>query len=158
MKRSEHGFTILEIIVVLVLMAIISAYAIGRSAGTQGMELAGQVDRISNHIRYAQAMALKQSDTVWGITCDANDYSLFQTDTATLVILPGETSNKISLSDLGVGMGAFDLFFDKIGKPYTAYVDETSYTPVSAGNQLHINITGGGSITLTITPETGLIQ
>ena len=151
MKRSEHGFTILEIIVVLVLMAIISAYAIGRSAGTQGMELAGQVDRISNHIRYAQAMALKRSDTVWGITCDASDYWFFQTNTATIVILPGETSNKISLS----GMGAFDPFFDKIGKPYTAYVDETTNTPVSAGNPLQITI---GSATLTITPETGLIQ
>ena len=158
MKRSEHGFTMLEIIVVLVLMAIVSAYAIGRSAGTQRMELAGQADKISNHIRYAQAMALKQSDTVWGITCDANDYSFFQTDTATLVMLPGETSNTISLSGLGVGMDAFTLFFDNIGKPYTAYTDASTNTPVSTGNPLEITITAGGSMTLTITPETGLIQ
>jgi prepilin-type N-terminal cleavage/methylation domain-containing protein len=60
MRRNQQGFTLIEITAVLVLMAIISAYVIGRSVSTESIDLAAQTDRIQNQIRYTQAAAMKQ--------------------------------------------------------------------------------------------------
>ena len=159
MQRDQHGFTLIEITAVLVLMAIISAYVIGRSIGTEQIDLAGQTDKIRNQIRYVQSTAMKRSDAIWGITCDTNQYWMFQTNILTPVLLPGEQNTQINLSDLGLDPMAlpFTLFFDRVGKPYTAYTDETTNTPLA--NNLTLTISAGAqSRTLTVIPETGLVQ
>lgn len=164
MYRNNHGFTLIEIIAVLVLMSIIAASVLVRGMDTDQIDLMAQVAKIRNHIRYAQAMALKRSDKNWGIKCDgSNAYWFFEgtnpDDSASQLPLPGEKSSQILLADIDVTVDGFELYFDKYGRPYTAYTDETSNTPVSAGNPLAITISAGsGSVTLSITPETGLIQ
>jgi prepilin-type N-terminal cleavage/methylation domain-containing protein len=102
MKHDQQGFTLIEITAVLVLMAIISAYVIGRSINTEQIDLAGQTDKIRNQIRYVQSTAMKRSDAIWGITCDTNQYWMFQTNILTPVLLPGEQNTQINLSDLGL--------------------------------------------------------
>jgi prepilin-type N-terminal cleavage/methylation domain-containing protein len=163
MPRNQHGFTLIEITVVLVLMAIISAYVIGRSVAPGQIDLAAQTDKIRNQIRYAQAAAMKQSDAIWGITSNTNQYWMFRRVTGmpvtdTLVILPGEQNAQINLSDLGIdSLTAFTLFFDRIGKPYTAYVDATNNAPLL--NPLTIIAsTGAQSRTFRVMPETGLVR
>lgn len=163
MYRNNHGFTFIEMIVVLVLMSIIAASVLVRGMDTDQIDLMAQVAKIRNHIRYAQAMAMKRSDKNWGIKCDGNAYWFFEgtnpDDSASQLPLPGEKSSQILLADIDVTVDGFELYFDKYGRPYTAYTDETSNTPVSAGNPLAITISAGsGSVTLSITPETGLIQ
>ncbi len=115
MQRNQHGFTLVEITVVLVLMAIISAYVIGRSINTEQIDLAAQTDKIRVQIRYAQAMAMKRSDIdeIWGIKFDpGNDqYWLFSVDVPVVVndedlpinqvTFPGERNKKVSAADLG---------------------------------------------------------
>ena len=158
MYRNNHGFTFIAIIVVLVLMSIIAAGVMVHSINTDELDMMAQVAKIRNHIRYAQARAMKRNE-IWGITCAAGDYWHFKDSTSNPVQLPGETATTISLADLGVGMGDFSVYFDKLGRPYTAYTDETSNTPVSAGSPLTITISAGSdSFTLSVTPETGLIQ
>jgi prepilin-type N-terminal cleavage/methylation domain-containing protein len=163
MPRNQFGFTLIEITVVLVLMAIIAAYAIGRSIGTGQIDLAAQISRIQDQIRYAQTMAMKQSDTIWGITSNTNQYWMFERTSITPVtdtpaILPGEQNAQITLSDLGIdSLTAFTLFFDRIGKPYTAYVDATTNTPLV--NPLTITASAGTqSRTFRVMPETGLVR
>ncbi len=163
MYRNNHGFTFIEMIVVLVLMSIIAASVLVRGMDTDQIDLMAQVAKIRNHIRYAQAMAMKRSDKNWGIKCDGNAYWFFEgtdpDDSANQLLLPGEKNSQILLADIDVTIDGFELYFDKYGRPYTAYTDETSNTPVSAGNPLAITISAGaGSVTLSITPETGLIQ
>ncbi len=163
MYRNNHGFTFIEMIVVLVLMSIIAASVLVRGMDTDQIDLMAQVAKIRNHIRYAQAMAMKRSDKNWGIKCDGNAYWFFEgtdpDDSANQLLLPGEKNSQILLADIDVTVAGFELYFDKYGRPYTAYTDETSNTPVSAGNPLAITISAGsGSVTLSITPETGLIQ
>ena len=163
MYRNNHGFTFIEMIVVLVLMSIIAASVLVRGMDTDQIDLMAQAAKIRNHIRYAQAMAMKRSDKNWGIKCDGNAYWFFEgtnpDDSASQLPLPGEKSSQILLADIDVTVDGFELYFDKYGRPYTAYTDETSNTPVSAGNPLAITISAGsGSVTLSITPETGLIQ
>ena len=167
MQRNQQGFTLIEITAVLVLMAIISAYVIGRSVSTEQIDLAAQTDRIRNQIRYTQAAAMKQYDEtlkVWGIKCDAgpNQYWLFEgqnpDDVSKQINFPGERNLKISLAGLGVdSMTAFTLFFDRFGRPYTNYTDETTNVPL--GSQLTITISDDGQTrTIRVSPETGLAQ
>ncbi len=167
MKRYQHGFTLVEITAVLVLMAIISAYVIGRSVNTEQIDLAVQTDRIRNQIRYTQAAAMKQYDEalkVWGLKCNAspNQYWLFEgqnpDDVSKQKNFPGEQNLKISLAGLNVdSMTAFTLFFDRFGRPYTAYTDEITNIPLA--NPLTITIsTDGQTRTIRVSPETGLAQ
>jgi prepilin-type N-terminal cleavage/methylation domain-containing protein len=167
MQRNQQGFTLIEITAVLVLMAIISAYAIGRSVNTEQIDLSAQTDRIRNQIRYTQAAAMKQYDgtlKVWGLKCDAgpNQYWLFEgqnpDDVSKQKTFPGESNLKISLADRGVdSMTAFTLFFDRFGRPYTAYTDETTNIPLA--NPLTITISADSqNRTIRVSPETGLAQ
>ena len=172
MQRNQRGFTLIEITVVLVLMAIISAYVIGRSLNTEQIDLAAQTDRIRNQIRYAQAAAMKRSDRIWGIKCDTNNdqYWLFsvpipvtadaENQADNQIAFPGERTKKISLADLGIeDMTGFTLFFDRIGKPYNAYVDEGDPSNVAINNDLVIAVAAGGNTRqIRVIPETGLTR
>jgi prepilin-type N-terminal cleavage/methylation domain-containing protein len=155
MKINEHGFTLLEIIVVLILIGVISVVFVSRTMNIQQIDLETRTAKVQTHIRYAQTMAMKRSDTIWGIKCYGTDYWLFRTndpDTeSNQVQFLGESSVKVPMSS----MGAFTLFFDKYGIPYTSYTDENTNDPVSAGNALSIQI---DSENFNITPETGFIQ
>ena len=78
--RRPSGFTMLEIIVVLLLMSILAATVIGRSITTSNLDLPSATDKIRNQIRFAQAQAMKRSDAVWGIQSDSANkkYWLFR--------------------------------------------------------------------------------
>ena len=171
MQRNQQGFTLIEITAVLVLMAIISAYVIGRSVNTEQIDLAAQTDRIRNQIRYAHSMAMKRSDRIWGIRCDnANkQYWLFsvqipvalnaENQADNQIVFPGERNKKISLADIGIeGMNEFTLFFDHIGRPYTAYTDKDNNSPLAAPGQTITISAGSQTRQITVTPETGLTQ
>ena len=167
MQRNQHGFTLVEITAVLVLMAIISAYVIGRSVNTEQIDIAAQTDRIRNQIRYTQAAAMKQYDEtlkVWGLKSNAgtNQYWLFEgqnpDDISKQRNYPGEQNTKVSLADRGINsMTAFTLFFDRFGRPYTAYIDEITNVPLAG--PLNIVISGSGQTrTIRLSPETGVAQ
>jgi MSHA pilin protein MshC len=154
--RNSSGFTLVEIVVVVVLIGIISAVVFARSISMDRMNIVGEVDKIRNHIRYAQSMAMKRNE-VWMISCDGSQYWMADS-TSTAVPLPGETATTISLADLGVGMNAFTVYFDPLGIPYHAYVDEDNNSPVTPGNPRFINISAESeSQALIVTPQTGLI-
>ena len=174
MQRDQHGFTLVEITAVLVLMAIISAYVIGRSIGTEQIELSGQTDKIRTQIRYAQAMGLKRSDTdkIWGIKFDSgnNQYWLFSVDVPVVansedlpinqVTFPGEQNLRVSAADFGVDIKplAFPLlFFDRLGKPYTQYTDDTTNDDLDGPLTITLSASSQNR-TITVIPETGLVQ
>ena len=174
MKRLQNGFTLVEITAVLVLMAIISAYVIGRSINTEQIDLAGQTDKIRNQIRYAQSTAMKRSDKdeIWGIKFDpaTDQYWLFFASIpvgagapdldAQQVIFPGEQGKKVSAAAVGVDITPFlntTLFFDRFGIPYVSYTDLAANTAL--GNDLVITLSSNGEDrTITVTPETGLVR
>ena len=164
MIHKEHGFTLIEIVVVMVLISIVAAAVFTRSITTDELNLRSRAEKIQNHIRYAQSMALK-TDQVWGIVSSGPQYWLFKgylpSEVNTAQNLPGEEPGKIIMTGSGMDLNNFLLFFDQIGKPYRTYTDPSNNLPVSAAAPVTIIITSeeDGSIKrqLSITPETGLI-
>ena len=162
--RKQSGFTIFEIVVVLIVMSIITAFAIGRGL-SPGTELSVQTEVLKTHLRHAQARALN-SKIPWGIrTNSAGDtYWLFryQNPTVMSVQLPGEDSSTVSLAPKGITITAGTYSFDSRGAPY--YTDENG-TPAAAGTSLRdlgadqVITLQKSSVTetITITKSTGFI-
>jgi len=96
--RDDRGFTIIEVIVVLIVLGILTAIVISRGSSTATYTLRSEVDVVKTHIRYAQARAMNAS-SVWGIQFqDGNSYFLYKFETGqTSVILPGEDSAVVNL-------------------------------------------------------------
>jgi type II secretory pathway pseudopilin PulG len=151
-------------VVVLMLMTIIAATVLGRAITSSEIDLNSEADKIRNHLRFAQAEAMKRSNTVWGIKSDRTEYWLFRgtnpDNAASEVRLPGAlysgASNRVSEGDIKVAVSDFTVFFDRIGKPYSAYMSETTNTPLPG--RLTISVTAGDNRSITIEPETGLIR
>jgi type II secretory pathway pseudopilin PulG len=163
--RRSSGFTIVEIIVVLLMMSIIAATVLGRSIKAIDLDLNAATDKIRNHLRFAQAEAMKRSDTVWGIKFESGQYWLFRgtapDNAGDQVLLPGADysggSNKVSLpTGLSLTATKSTVFFDRIGKPYEAYTNATLNTELAA--EMLVTVTAGESRTIRIEPETGLVR
>jgi prepilin-type N-terminal cleavage/methylation domain-containing protein len=164
MIHKEHGFTLIEIVVVMVLISIVAATVFTRSITTDAINLRSRAEKVQNHIRYAQSMAMKTGD-VWGIFSSSPQYWLFEgylpEEVTDAQLLPGEDTEQIILTGSGINLNNFLLYFDEMGKPYKTYNSPTVNVPVTAAAPLTITITSeeDGSIQrkLSITPETGLI-
>jgi len=161
MKPNDHGFTLIEIVVVLVLISIVATTVFTRSITADELNLVSRAEKIQAHIRYAQSMAMKGND-VWGIYCFGNKYSLFKENFLLKVKLPGENSDEIDLNGSGVNIPNFPLFFDNFGRPYFVYPSDPVTSAVEGANgslTIKIQSTEDTSIVrkLSITPETGLI-
>jgi len=163
--RDHRGFTLIEIVAILIITGIVAAVIINRAIGVTDAGRVSQENVIKNHIRYAQSMAMKRGTIiipVWGIKCDGTAYWLFRTNApdtpANQVVLPDENSVKVTLANKHVTMTAFTVFFDANGRPYTTYTDATTNTPVSASLSITVNsLPAGSSGTFSIAPETRFI-
>lgn len=154
---NNRGMTLIEVIVVLLVMGIISAVAVNRFWAAGAVEDDAAEDVVRSHIRYAQAMAMKQNRFFWGIKCDGSDYWLFRTDNETdatepdnnLLFLPGESAQKVT----SPAMAAFTVYFDRFGKPRVYDANAGRTVPITGDLVIAI---GGDSI--RISPETGFVS
>jgi len=151
-NRRNAGFTMIEIITVLVLIGIVTVVVVGRQISVN-TELHSQVSAVKTHIRYAQSLCMN-SDITWGICCDGSDYWLFKDgDTGDQVRLPGENSSTVDLSDKDISMDTFTVSFTEKGVPCT---DDGATVTQSGDRNISISA-GGDSESITITQNTGYI-
>ena len=149
--KKNHGFTMLEIIAVLLIMAIVTVVAVSKVASTSEYELKSQTAVIKGHLRYAQIRAIK-SNGQWGICCDGSSYWLFRNGSTTVkVILPGENSDTVTLPS-GVTVSTETVSFDDWGSPY-ANADTTH-----PSTDITITVTCNGTESILITKNTGYID
>ena len=143
--REEYGFTVIEIIAVLLLIGIISVIVVSRNQDL-GAEALGQREVIKNHIRYAQLMAMK-SNTACGVQFAGSSYSVFRNNSTTdKIILPNKENTDLSIS-ADLGSANETIYFDLWGIPYS---DAVFTTPRPSGLI--------GSLGITITADTGHVQ
>lgn len=145
--RFNPGFTLIEVVVVLILVGVLTAVAVSRFTDTNAAERAA-ADSLKAHLRQAQGLAI-DSDTVWGVQASGGSYHLFYVDDDTNTVVtqrfPGEDADNI---DFPSGVSAtFTVYFDGWGRPCS---DQSCETPIT-------NAITAIDSRVTITPETGYI-
>ena len=149
---TQGGFTMIEIISVLVIVGIISAVAVSRMSDTSAYDLASQLEVVKGHLRLAQSRAIG-SGTPWGITfATSKTYYLFQgLGSTTPVQLLGENNPTVSLTTKKSGLTI-------TSTPQTITFEAYGGPTDTSGNLLTANVTvatNGGNI--TVTKNTGYI-
>ncbi|MFC0251711.1 GspH/FimT family pseudopilin [Massilia consociata] len=171
-KGRQGGFTMVELIIVIVLVGILSAFAASRFFDRRGFDAAAFADQTSALLRYAQKTAIARNAPVYVMLDDkriALCYDAPRVDCAPVSLVPtpgnsigGPSSDThcrfggwyciarpegVQLSR-SVPMSAFS--FDGLGRPATTggSFDGLVLTIASAGE----------SRTVSVTPETGYVR
>ena len=170
-RINHNGFTMLEIIMVLMITGIIAVVAVTRMSSSENNLIAAS-DTLASHLRLAQARAMNSSvdpvtESVWGVRfISATQYHLFYcatksacdpTSAANQTVFPGAEGIVIDISRGGVqvanGAGLI-LAFNRFGTPYT---NANLTTILTSTRQLTIQDNNGRTTTINITPQTGMI-
>jgi prepilin-type N-terminal cleavage/methylation domain-containing protein len=152
------GFTLRELIIVLVIVGIISAIALSRTSNDPVM-LSTQVNQLAGDIRYVQALAMTQSQR-YRINLAAGGYTFTRADAGgTAVVHPATGSTAQINWSSGVTLGALVnlpsnlIAFDGRGAPYTNTVATTALTTTGT-----ITLSkGGANQTVTVEAYTGKV-
>lgn len=80
--HNNHGFTLVEIISVLIIIAIVSSFMVSRF-NTDTSDIYSIESLFRSHIRYAQSKSMQSDASVWGIRINKglDEYWLFNSDT-----------------------------------------------------------------------------
>ncbi len=101
---NTKGFTLVELIMVMIIMGILSIVVTTRVIETTALNQDINISTIRDHIRYASDYALaKGIKTVVSFDVGANQYSLFEEDLAGRTILINPEDNQNFVITLGSG-------------------------------------------------------
>lgn len=137
-RTGNRGFTLVEITAVLVILAIVGAVVLSRTASITRNKLAAEVDMLKGNLRYAQARAMND-DLAWEVTLTASGYGLFRDSTAQN--LPEGSPSHSFASGVALTSGATTVSFDSWGSP----------------GPNDITLTLNGSEDILVTKNTGFI-
>jgi prepilin-type N-terminal cleavage/methylation domain-containing protein len=152
--KKNCGFTMLEVIAVLIILGIITAFVVSRSTNIRA-ELSSETETVKAHLRYAQCMALANDIYSWRITLSSGSpdyYTLSKINksdgTETNPInLPNEDSPTHTLpTGISITSGSGTVTFDEWGSPGITTLNIILSDGV------------GNSETITITKNTGFID
>lgn len=173
---DRGGFSLIEIVVVLLLLGILSAIAISKYS-TNNITAVTEADLFKASLRYAQQRAMGDIST-WGISvaADGLSYSLFTNNPDLKInpILPGVGANARALSS-GVSMSASnavdnggkkEIIFDYRGRLVasggsntTAGKEYLKTGPLAVlGSDATVTFTGDTGKSMTIYAKTGFAQ
>ncbi len=139
-RKNAHGFTLIEIIAVLMIIGIMSAVAVTIFSSLDKYKLISEVEILKSHLRYAQSRAMNDTATSWGIVITTESYTL-QKNGDPASSLPNENSYTHTFLK-GVTGDAANVTFDIWGSP---------------SGDTTVILTAGDSRTITVTPNTGFI-
>jgi MSHA pilin protein MshC len=157
LRLLNKGFTLIELIVVIVIMAILSIF-IFPSLIHRNINVAAQADQLVSDLIYTRTLSLTSGERYHWVKLSANTYQI-QNSSGNPIVYPGTGLNTISLSS-NITFGTLSnlpnssVAFDGKGTPYVDNV-----TPGTILTSLAtIALTDGSSTkTVAITPSTGWI-
>ena len=152
MRRAEQGWTLIELVVVIVLIATLALIIMMHWPGT-GINLEAEAQQLASDIRYTQALAMTQGQR-YRTNFTATDYGI-ATRTGTAVPHPVTGTNTVALATGITLSSTFPyLVFDGKGSPYT----DTALPGTALTADAVLTVSGGGnSITVRISPQTGRV-
>lgn len=157
-RTREGGFTLIEVVLVVILVGIMAAVAIPRFPTFP--KTGAVATKLTRDIRYAKELA-DRVQTMCGVYfIDSSSYRVFQdNDTSTAAIDPitGKgfvvtLSGKFSGVTLSQSFAGNTLKFNALGTPL-----DGSDTPLAAASTITVSGTGGDR-TVTVEPNTGKVN
>lgn len=159
MKRSKRqaGFTLVELVIVLVLVGIVSAYVVALNTNSAALTARSQADKLASDIRHAQSLAM-----TWGqslqITASATGYSVSCVSTtagspcnnAPTIggVVTDPVTNSSFQNNLARGVSL-------INYP-SAFSINSIGIPAVTGNSFQLS-GGGSTFTVAVAPGTGTV-
>jgi prepilin-type N-terminal cleavage/methylation domain-containing protein len=140
---DNRGFTLIEVIAVLIILGIIAAVAVSRVGSNQN-DLIPQADIVKTHLRFAQLKALADDSTstsTWGIAFSGSSYTLQNNGAPASINLPGASDGTIHRFPPGVTAAGTTVTFDSWGNPGAEITITLSQGGVSKAFKVN-NITG----------------
>jgi prepilin-type N-terminal cleavage/methylation domain-containing protein len=158
MSRGSGGWTLFEIIVVLVILGVISFFVLERLFMDDATSRVSDMDLIKSHLRYAQSRSLvsnaSSTSMNWGIQFNKpTRYWMFNSvdGQGKAYRLPGDESSDgvMVLKNVQVSGTPFNITFDEFGSP----VGLVANKDISILNKAGSSTVG----TITVTKNTGFI-
>lgn len=166
---KDKGFTMIEMIFVLIVLFIMAAALMSRYVSTGTNELMIETDGLKTSLRYAQLKAMNDTvDTAplgWGIFPNSTSYTLVKNNIPATANLPGEKPPTMpgihsTTHTLAPGVtvtvtagGVTTVTFNEWGAPIDA-----AGIPVTANIILTLTKSGETPANITVTKSTGFIQ
>jgi len=155
--RNMRGFTLIELVVVIVLAGILAIAAFSRAPTKGALTINGQAEQLAADLRYAQTLVQTQNQRIC-VSFSASGYRLTTaaSSCATDVPTASGVTGQINLDGITLtnNLPSSLLVFGDKGVPYT-----TTTTPGTAlASDAQLTLTGeGGSITVRVSPVTGRV-
>ncbi|MCG6551385.1 MAG: type II secretion system GspH family protein [Candidatus Magnetominusculus sp. LBB02] len=145
-RANEKGFTLVEIVAVLVLLGILSKVAMSQFSKPDSFQVVSEMQTLRTNLRFAQLKAMSGLDTVtWGINLGTGSYQLYNNGAAAATALPGDNTSTHTFPTGLTASAAATITFDNWGSPGTSSIT--------------ITLTKGAySKSTTITQNTGFMQ
>lgn len=135
-RSREAGFTMVELIMVMVIIGIVSATVVARWPA--GLDLYPAADNLAQDIRFAQSLAMSRPGS-FTIAYTANPASYEIRDSGGAVVHVGQL-DKVTIDT------AFSITFDDLGRPSAA----TTIILSGGGNQVQVAVIAlTGAVTIT---------
>ena len=151
-KTSQSGFTLIELIAAMVIMAILASSTITNySKFNRGLRIFEEVKDMSRKITYARDYCTARKEKFYlKVDTGADQYSLFHQNSSTALKLPNESGHQFDLPSY-VDISAFNVIPDAAVLEFDAVMGEPQ--GITANATITI-----GDFTITIENPTGYIN
>ena len=166
----QRGFTLIELVMIITLLAILAAVAIPRFSGFGAIKQGNAVMKIASDIRYAQNRATTTQQRSRVSFVDATNYEVYFCATytqATCTCTSGwsfatdpytrgnfQVNLNTDYSGVTIASTVSLLEFDSLGRPYNGGVSCTA----SAGATVTVTYSGEADIPIGIQQQTGMVS
>lgn len=152
MRDLQKGFTVIELVIVIAVVGVLSAYAVMKSVSPAELTLPSQAETMASNIRHAQTLA-----STWGkrMRVDIGSGSYSVTCDAGPAATPCTTNNNFTVPvEKSVAVAGSTTYFNSLGQP-----SDYQSVPLGSASAPKFSLTSGNSKkTVCVAPLTGFVR